>query len=174
MNAGSPVFDFKKLKWLNQQYLMKFPAEETSALIEKHFFNKEKIQKIIPLVSQRIESIDEFMDYGKFFFRSELDYAGLPVLPKNIEKKQFKKALSSFAEGIDALDDWNVPTIDELLKSTMATFELKPKHFFLPLRFIFTGRKDSPPLTETMEVIGRELCRFRVRDYLASDAFKNA
>lgn len=44
--------------------------------------------------------------------------------------------------------------------------EWKPRDFYMPIRLIATGRKDSPPLAESMELIGREMVRFRLRHVL--------
>ena len=43
----------------------------------------------------------------------------------------------------------------------------KPKDYFMTVRLIATGRKDSPPLVESLVIIGREMVRFRLRDALA-------
>ena len=49
----------------------------------------------------------------------------------------------------------------------------KPKDYFMTLRMVLLGNKNSPPLNESMEVLGKEMVRFRLRDALNSQQLKN-
>lgn len=172
VSLGGPIFDQVKLNWLNQNYLHKLNNEQYIRYLREDLLSEEYLLKMKPLILERMSRSDEFVDKNSFFFNGSLDYQGLSILPKGREKKEFKKMISGLAEKLDELYDWQTSQIEECLGSYRKDIDWKPKDFFMPIRLIVTGRKDSPPLNETIEVLGREIVRFRLRDFLLSDAFK--
>ena len=58
---------------------------------------------------------------------------------------------------------WNAATIEEALRSFCDANDWSPKELFMPVRIAVTGRTATPPLFETMEVLGKERCRRRLR-----------
>ena len=74
--------------------------------------------------------------------------------------------LKGLIEELDDLYDWRAEPIQNLLNSYREKISWKPRDFFMPIRLMATGRKDSPPLAESLEIIGREIVRFRLRDVL--------
>jgi glutamyl-tRNA synthetase len=70
--------------------------------------------------------------------------------------------------GYDALSDltsWDAAAIEAALRATLIDgMGLKPKHAFAPLRVAVTGSTVSPPLFESMELLGRERTLTRMRD----------
>lgn len=166
MSLGGPVFDQVKLNWVNQNYIKSLSDDEVVDYLHENVFSKEYLKKIVPLSSERISRFDQFTDKMDFFFNGELDYTGLEILPKDLEKKVFLKGLKEILEALDNLYDWNADAIGELIGSFKDKLGWKPKHLFLPIRMITTGRKDSPPLNECLDVLGREIVRYRIRDFM--------
>ena len=74
---------------------------------------------------------------------------------------------------LDDLYEWQAEKIGEVLMEQKNQLGWKPKDYFMTVRYITTGRKDSPPLNESLELIGREIVRFRLRDFLKSPVMKN-
>ena len=70
------------------------------------------------------------------------------------------------AEKLDDLYDWECHQLSELINKHKDEIGWKTKEYFMALRFILTGRKDSPPLDESMKVLGRDIVRFRIRNYI--------
>ena len=73
-------------------------------------------------------------------------------------KKMFEKIYAKF----DDLTDWSVESIKISLDECLKELEWKPRDFFMPLRIATTGRKDSPPLVDTVEVLGKDVVRYRL------------
>ncbi len=163
IKLGGPVFDMDKLNWLNGIYLRNLPQEDLVKKIEQNVFNHEYLRQIVPLIQERIEKLEDFIAANAFFFVGNLDYEGLPILPKNKEKKEFVKVLNGLAEKLDAINTWDLETVTESINSYRNEIEWKPKDLFMPLRFITTGKKDSPPLFDTIAVLGKERTRGRIR-----------
>ena len=57
--------------------------------------------------------------------------------------------------------------LEAFLRKLMSELEWKPKEVFMPLRTALTARKATPPLFATMEVLGKERCRRRLRNTIA-------
>ena len=66
-------------------------------------------------------------------------------------------------ERLDPLLEWNAETLEAALRRFAEERELRPKDLFMPVRVAVTGRTATPPLFETMAVLGRELSRYRIR-----------
>lgn len=126
-----------------------------------------------PLVLERMSRFEQFVDKNAFFFNGALDYSSVDLVPKKKEKKDIRNMLKELAEKLDDLYTWNAEAIGDLLMAHKNELEWKPRDYFMTVRLVATGRKDSPPLNETIEVLGREIVRFRVRDAIKSQALKD-
>jgi len=167
ISLGGPVFDLEKLSWLNGLYLRELSPE---ALVERLLgwrLEKGHLARVAQLVRERIRRLDEFVPATEFFFSGDLDYG--PVLremvPKGRKPKEVASVLSDF---LDAVEAARTPFVAASLEALARDFGeqqgWKSKDLFMVLRLVVTGRAASPPLFETMEVLGKELVRRRVRN----------
>jgi glutamyl-tRNA synthetase len=107
---------------------------------------------------------EQFVDNNFFFFNGALDYAGLEIIPKGKTPQEISTMLTGLVEKLDDLYEWEHERLKAVTEAYKDEIGWKPKDIFMTLRLAVTGRKDSPPLFETMGVIGREMVRFRLRD----------
>ncbi len=171
ISLGGPVFDLKKLLWLNGRYLREQKsAEDVVQYLQTQLFDTAYLSKIVPLIQDRVEKSEDFFPYADFFFANDinLDPAWLQIADKT--KKESTAVFESIAEMLDTVKPFDPESIGAGLKKVVHDNELKPKHVFMPVRLIITGKKGSPPLFDTMAVLGRERCRYRMRRAIA--AFK--
>ena len=164
----NPVFDGKKLDWINQQYIQNLSEDQLVSRLIENVFSEAYLKKIAPLVKERLNRFDEFVDKNNFFFVGKLKYDDMVILPKGREASEFKGFLQKVLDAFDVVDQWDAEAINGCLVSVKEDLGWKPKEVFMPMRLITTGRKDSPPLAETLEVLGKEIVRFRVRDFMNS------
>ena len=164
ISLGSPVFDLTKLTWLNQQYVQKMSESEFVGFVRDNVVSEQYLKRIYPLMLQRVPKFEEFFERASFFFSGSLVYEGLNVIPKSKDAKEVRGMLSDLAERIDAADAWQASGIQAMMDEHRQELGWKPKDYFMTVRLIVTGRKDSPPLADSMEVLGREMSRFRLRD----------
>ena len=164
LHLGGPVFDIKKLAWMNQHYIQQMNEKDFVDYIRNEIFSENYLKSIYPLMKERISKFEDFISKADFFFNGSLNYTEESLIPKNISKQDLKKMFSTLLEELDELYEWDSSKIEEILHNQQEKLAWKPKDYFMPIRIAVTGRKDSPPLTETMEVIGRELVRFRIKD----------
>lgn len=172
IHLGGPVFDVVKLKHINQQYIQNLDAQQFSAYLLTQVFTKDYLESLYPLFKDRLECFEQFVDRSSFFFNGSLNYESLALIPKGKTGKEMRDMLKGLIEELDELYEWKAENIQNLLNSYREKMSWKPKDFFMPIRLMATGRKDSPPLAESLEIIGREMVRFRLRDVLKGAALK--
>ncbi len=166
VNVGGPIFDQVKLNWLNNQYMQKIPEDRFVSQIRDQVFNPEILKKLKPFVLERMERFEQFVDKFSFFFNGALDYTGVPLIPTGKNHQEVSVMLGELAEILDEVYEWTAPKIRDALAAHKDKLGWKPKDYFMTVRLVTTGRKDSPPLNESLEIIGREMVRFRLRDAL--------
>ncbi len=109
MSLGGPVFDVKKLTWLNGLYVREMKAEELVKRIREVILTDDKLNEVMPLVHERIEKLEDFIDHVSFFFNGDVSYdaeATAALVPKGQSASSVVDALEEVLESIDA-----VPTL---------------------------------------------------------------
>lgn len=172
IHIGGPVFDQTKLNWLNNQYLQKVSEDRFVSLIRDQVFSPDLLKALRPLVLERIERLEQFVDKNSFFFNGALNYEGVPLVPAGKTGLEVSAMLREMAEVLDEVYDWDATHIKDALEAFKTKIGWKPKDFFMTIRMVVTGRKDSPPLNDSMAIIGREMVRFRLRDVLNAAALR--
>ncbi len=165
VSLGGPVFNMDKLTWLNEKYIHDLDYEQLADTVIEWRFNKDYLLKVLPLVRERIKKLDELIPAIEYFYSGDLDYA--PVLADmkipDVAPADVAKALIGFIEMLEAREGFTAPVLEEEARKWCEVTGWKSKHAFMLLRLAVTGRKASPPLFETMSVLGKEITRRRLR-----------
>ncbi len=159
-----------KAVWLNAEHIRALPVEELSRDL-KPFFEQagfqpspEKIAAVTPLIRERIKLLREAVTAADFFFVEQLapyDPAEL-IPPKRGDAALLVRVLQT-AEQVLATTSFDHDSLDAALRGAAASLGLKAGPMFQPIRVAVCGRKNAPPLFETMVVLGREVCLERIR-----------
>jgi glutamyl-tRNA synthetase len=164
IHLGGPVFDTVKLTWMNQHYMHKMSDDRFVDYVRNEIFSDAYLRQMKPYVLERMSRFEQFVDNNFFFFNGALDYTGLEIIPKGKTSQEISGMLTGLVEKLDDLYEWEHERIKAVTEAFKDEIGWKPKDIFMTLRLAVTGRKDSPPLFETMGIIGREMVRFRLRD----------
>jgi glutamyl-tRNA synthetase len=176
INTVGPVFDLDKLDWLNGHYIRELSVGDfTDRLVEYAgrggtVFSAEQgalLRGGAPLVQERTTTLREALDMLAFLLADEVeveDAARAKVLTLDS-----KPTVAAAIEALTALEAWTTPEIEATLRAALVEgLGLKPKHAFGPIRVAVTGRTVSPPLFESMELLGREKSLARLGKTLSS------
>jgi glutamyl-tRNA synthetase len=110
ISLGGPVFDPQKLTWLNGKYLRKMTPPELLGRLREYLLADEYMLRVLPLVQERIDTLEGFFEYGHFFFAGEVAYdadAMKQLVPKGRSAAETAKALQVLLEErIDPLLEW--------------------------------------------------------------------
>lgn len=168
-NLGGPVFDLKKLLWMNSVYLKQKTDSEWLDYLKKNLLTDEYLLKIIPLVKERVQSLEEFFPATDTFFAGDVTFQNQPLVPKDRTAKEVQTWLGDLMEKMEEAQDWEVATLKAVAESYAQANQLKTGELYMALRIASTGSTVTPPLFESMHVLGKEMVRRRVRlavDYL--------
>jgi glutamyl-tRNA synthetase len=159
VNAVGPVFDLDKLAWINGEYIRALPVEELAERIVTYLGvsgpDADVVRRATPLVQERMAVLREAREMLGFLLVDSL-----VVEPDAAAKQLGPEQLPTVAAARDALaavGDWSTDAIEKALREALVDgLGLKPKHAFGPVRVAVTGRTVSPPLFESLELLGRD------------------
>jgi glutamyl-tRNA synthetase len=153
-----------KAVWLNAEHLKQLPLDELAAELLPFLpaADLRKMRQVAPLIRERIKLLREVAQAADFFFLDELapyDAAGL--IPQKGDAAMARTALGGARKILSTVDFTHDP-LDAALRAGAAELKIKAGQMFQPIRVAVCGRKEAPPLFETLEVLGRETCLKRI------------
>jgi glutamyl-tRNA synthetase len=170
MTLGGPVFDVAKLTWLNGLYIREQSPQDMVDTWRKTILTDGRLLQVAKLVHERVNKLEDIIDYTAFFFSGDVAYdseATRDLVPKKRTVQEAIGALEAVVERIDALASLEANALEQAMRALCEQTGIKTKELFMPVRVAVTGRRATPPLFETMEVLGKERCRRRLRQAIA-------
>ena len=173
ITKSNAVFDNDKLAWFNAEHIRAMPVEQLSLRLEPFFQqaglhpSPEKLLAVTPLIRERIKFLRDAVSAADFFFVAQLapyDPADL-IPPKGNLTSDAALAIRilQHVQQVLATCSFDPESLDQTLRQAAQSLGLKAGPMFQTIRVAVCGRKNAPPLFETMAVLGRELCLARIR-----------
>jgi glutamyl-tRNA synthetase len=167
-------FDPKSV-WLNAEHLRALTVDELSRLLQPFFAaaglqtSPEKLLAVTPLIRERIRLLGEAPAAADFFFLAELaPYDPAELIPqKGGDAAMARRVLQHALEILPSVS-FDHDSLEQALRAAALHLGLKAGQAFQPIRVAVCGRKNAPPLFETMTVLGRDLCLARIKQAEAS------
>jgi len=166
ISLGGPIFDLEKLKWLNGLYIRELTIEQLRERLIATLFDPEYLSRIAPLVKERMEVFEDFWRYADYFLLGapeNLRYDLSQLMPKGRTTADVRKMLSAVLEKLEeaSRQGWTAPILEAALRAFCEHGEWKAKEVFMAVRVVATARTATPPLFETLELLGKEQIRRR-------------
>jgi glutamyl-tRNA synthetase len=167
--AATPdeTFDPKAL-WLNAEHLRALSVDELSGrllpIVRAAGFRiaTEKMQAITPLIRERIKLLRDVLTAADFFFVDQLPpYDPAELVPQKGDAAMALQVLTRAREVLPSIEFKHDP-LDQALRAAGQDLGLKAGQMFQPIRVAVCGRKNAPPLFETLEVLGRDTTLARI------------
>ena len=176
VNRANAVVNFKeddpfdpKAVWLNAEHLRAMPVVQLSCAVQPFFEqagmhpSPEKLLAVTPLIRERIKLLRDAVPAADFFFVSELPpYDPAELIPQKGDAALARRVLEHAGQVL-AGTPFDHHSLEQALRQAAASLGLKAGPMFQPIRVAVCGRKNAPPLFETMAVLGREVCLERIR-----------
>ncbi|GAA3243439.1 glutamate--tRNA ligase [Pseudonocardia petroleophila] len=174
VSGNSARFDLKKAEAINASHLRALPVEDFARRVQPYLAvegvaidtdaDRALLAAAAPLVQERSVVLSDAARMLRFLFVDGADF----VLDEDAASKNLgpdaAPVLEAALTGLDALQDWSTSAIEESLKASLIDgLGLKPRKAFAPVRVAVSGRTVSPPLYESMELLGRERSLARLR-----------
>ena len=178
INSSSAIFDLNKLEWMNGVYIRSYTNEkiinEVIPILEseeesiglaktiKRPLDKRYLSKIIPLIKERIRTLNEVTELIDFFYEENIKNTAENIILKKMNSKDSIKILNKSIDIFNTTKSFNSETLETNFRNLVQVEEIKPGQLFTSLRYALSGKKIAPPLFETMEVLGKDKCVERV------------
>jgi glutamyl-tRNA synthetase len=170
-NAG--IFNYDKLNWMNGQYIRKLTGEDfgkwAMPFLEKGLPAETKrpldidyVQKVLPLVQERVKLLSEVAGLSEFFFVDDLIYDAKLLIGKDMTAESTMVALKVSRERLEKQAAFDAASLEALMRPMCDELKLKAGQLFGALRTAVSGRTATPPLFETMAVLGKDRCLKRI------------
>ena len=153
-----------KAVWLNAELIRGLPVEELAERLLPFLPGAElnKMRKVAPLIQERIKLLSDVATAADFFFVDELPpYDSAELIPQKGDRSMALAVLEK-AQQVLANVEFKHDALDQALRAAALELKIKPGQMFQPIRVAVCGRKNAPPLFETLEVLGPETSLQRI------------
>jgi glutamyl-tRNA synthetase len=176
VNPNPARFDLKKCEAINAAHLRLLdvadltermvPYLQAADLLDEQVTDEQRatLSKAAPLVHERMTTLGESVDLLGFLFVDEDSFERDPSDVEKLLNEDGRSVVKAASDALAGLDPWHTAGIEEALRHALVDeLGLKPRHAFGPVRVAITGKRVSPPLFESMELLGRERSLTRLR-----------
>ncbi|HEV2688953.1 MAG TPA: glutamate--tRNA ligase family protein, partial [Bryobacteraceae bacterium] len=157
-----------KAVWLNAELIRQMPIPELSerllpfACAAGLKAEPGKMLKVTPLIQERIKLLRDIATAADFFFLDELPpYDPAELIPQKGDAAMAKTVLQR-AHEVLSTTDFTHDALDADLRAAAQDLKIKAGQMFQPIRVAVCGRKNAPPLFETLEVLGKQTTLTRI------------
>ena len=157
------IFDTVKLLWMNGQYIRNLNKDEfskkatdnISASLGREIFKEEleRINIILPVVQERLETLNDITDQIKFLLDEPFTVNTEEWNGVNSENVQ--NYLKNIRENFKLMEKFDLENIENMMRDELKELNMKPKEGFQGTRIAVTGTKISPPLFESIFALGK-------------------
>jgi glutamyl-tRNA synthetase len=175
VNPNPARFDLKKAEAINADHVRLLSIDELTHRVlpylkaagvvgdPVHDSDARLLELAMPLVAERMNKLTEAVDMLGFLFVSDADFERHDVIDD-----AGRDVVRAAHHALEGLAHWSTAEIEEALRKALVEgLGLKPRHAFGPVRIAATGRKVSPPLFESLELLGRDRTLSRLAGALA-------
>ncbi|WP_193612315.1 glutamate--tRNA ligase [Nocardioides lijunqiniae] len=180
VNPNPARFDLKKADAINASHMRLLSVEDvthralpflkSAGVVSDPVSDADAqlLELAMPLVAERINKLTEAVDMLGFLFVDEADFTRDPADAAKLLDDDGRRIVQASYDAVVELREWSTASIQEALQSALIEgLALKPRVAFGPVRVAVTGRRVSPPLFESMELLGRERSLARLQGALA-------
>jgi glutamyl-tRNA synthetase len=184
MIKSPAVFNLDKLDWINGEYMRAMPDRDFARYVIEWLerpeaegglpdhvdrpLDVEYTASITPLVKERVKRGPEALNMMGFFYHpGPLPDLDVETLAGKTYRDDHAKAALLLSEALvlaEWLENWSAEPMEEAYRGLADRLEVKGRDLFGLMRVAITGRAVSPPLFQSMELLGRERCVLRLRD----------
>jgi len=164
ISLGGPVFDVKKLDWLNGRYLReRLSTSEFLERVETWAGGRPVMERIAALAQQRIERLSDLGPLCAFLFAGRIEPSVEQLRGGRLDEQTLRKLFVLALALFDGLPDWEFDAISAAITRLAEIAGAKVRDVVRPFYVAITGSAQSLPLYDSMLLLGRDLVRERLR-----------
>ena len=168
LSLAPATFDIEKLNWMNGVYLRDMPEQQLAELFAQRLeidlppdvprpLDRSFVEEFTPLIRERVQLLTDVLPLVDFFYRSEVP---TPPIEEFLAKKWKDQpqatadALDACVVDLDAVTEWDATTLEATLRTTAERVGARAGDVFTLVRLAVTGKTVTPPLFESMAIVG--------------------
>jgi len=157
-----PVFNEEKLRWLNGVYIRKMPDQQLAKLLKPYLevkISDKDLVKLASITKERIEVLSDIKEMAFFLKPLKKFDKKLVFAQAKKDKKKITNLVKRTTENLKKIPEskWSAGNLEKALRKLRDEFaDWKTREVFMIIRVIATGRQVSPPLFESMEILGKK------------------
>jgi glutamyl-tRNA synthetase len=169
VSANPARFDLKKCTAINADWIRALPGDELAGRVQSELVGRgiladpvgpqdaATLRAAVPLVQERMETLGQAAGMLGFLFADDATFSPEPEDAARVLVPEAAPALAAARDALASLGGWDAAGIEAALRGALVDgLGLKPKLAFGPVRVAVTGRRVSPPLFESLELLGRD------------------
>ncbi len=162
LTPSPAAINFQKLDHFNGTHIRLLANEDLSARIKPYFVaaglevDDETLLKVTPLIRERLVTLDDCLAFASFFFQENVEPTPKDLIAKGLDLKQSAGIARKTYEILSGLSEITQAVAEPPMRAYVESSGFNAGQVFGILRVAVTGQKVSPPLFESMEIIGRE------------------
>ncbi|NUQ85367.1 MAG: glutamate--tRNA ligase [Anaerolineales bacterium] len=162
LTPSPAAINFQKLDHFNGTHIRLLTTEDLARRIQPYFtgaglaVDYSTLLKVTPLIRERLVTLDDCLAFAAFFFKETVEPKPEELIAKGLDAKQSAEVAQRAYQILEAGPDLSHERCEPRLRAYVEESGLSANQVFGILRVAVTGQKVSPPLFESMEIIGRE------------------
>lgn len=183
VGISSGIYDPDKLLWMNGYYIRQLPLEELVKRALPYMerpeiegglpdsvsrpIDAEYTARVLQLEHERLKTLGEAAHVVSFFYEDTLTFDTPMLIQKGMDAPRTHAALVRALDLLKSIEQWEHTVMEPPMRELANELGLKPGQLFGSIRVAISGRTATPPLFETMEVLGREKSLTRIEQAIA-------
>ena len=169
LTPAPPAINFAKLDHFNATHIRRLQADDLAARIKPYFVREglviddAKLMKIIPLIRERLVTLDDCLPFAAWFFQESITPNPAELVWKGLSAAQSAGIMRQSYQVLAALPEIRHDLAEPPMRALVEQLGLSPQQVFGGLRVAVTGQTVSPPLFESMEIVGKAKVLERVQ-----------
>jgi glutamyl-tRNA synthetase len=168
LNPAPAAINFTKLDYFNGLHIRSLQLDDLARRIQP-FFTEKGIQadsatllKIAPIIQERLVTLDDAVDFAGFFFKDDIEPIPEDLVAKGLTAEQSIELLRKSQTVLAGINDFTAEISEPPMRALVEESGFSAGQVFGILRMAVTGQKVSPPLFESMEIVGKQKVIHRI------------
>jgi len=169
LTPSPAAINFAKLDYFNGEHIRRLAIDDLAGRIKPYFIeaglkvDDVMLLQIIPIIRERLVTLDDCLPFAAWFFKESVDVDPAELVAKNLSAAQSAEVARKTYSLLEALPDLSHAAAEPPMRQLITDLELSPNQVFGILRVAVTGQMVSPPLFESMEIVGKQKVLERLR-----------
>ena len=167
VSKSGAVFSLDKLDWMNGHYVRESDDEDLADSLLDYWRryppvelppepDRDVVIRIVPLIRERLKTLTDAAERIPFFFNDQFDYEPGQLVQRKMDVAGTLRALEAAVQVVESTEEFDAASLEAKLRSLADDLDIKVGQLLGTLRVATSGLKVSPPLFESLEILGRE------------------